>query len=106
MPDTLIAASKNSWPGVNRAGSLDPVKLAEALEGRTYDNYKGKQWWRPCDHQSQQDVFIIKPKKPKAVYDVFRIIGSVSGANQILLRTCVEEGQDPNKPIRSGLLKK
>jgi len=91
---------------VNRAGSLDPVKLAEAIEGRTYDNYKGKQWWRPCDHQSQQDVFIIKSKKAKAKYDVFEIIETVSGKDERLIRTCIEVGQNPNKPIRSGLIKK
>jgi len=97
---------KELLTGVNRAGSMDPVKLAEAIEGRTYDNYKGKQWWRPCDHQSQQDFFVIKSKKPKGEYDVFQIIGTISGADQKLLRTCVEVGQDPNNPIRSGLIKK
>jgi len=97
---------KELLSGVNRAGSLDPVKLAEAIEGRTYDNYKGKQWWRPCDHQSQQDFFVIKSKKPKSEYDVFQVIGTISGADQKLLRTCVEVGQDPNNPIRSGLIKK
>jgi len=70
---------KELLSGFNRAGSLDPVALATAIEGRTYDNYKGEQWWRPCDHQSQQDVFIIKSKKAKAEYDVFEIIATVSG---------------------------
>ena len=97
---------KEMLMGVDRAGSLDPVKLAEAIEGRTYDNYKGPQWWRPCDHQSQQDVFIIKSKKAKAEYDVFQIIETVSGKNERLLRTCIEEGQNPSKPIRSGLIEK
>lgn len=92
--------------GVNRAGSLDPVALAKAIEGRTYDNYKGEQWWRPCDHQSQQDVFILRSKKAKAEYDVFEIIATVSGKGERLLRTCVEVGQNPNAPIRSGLIKK
>ncbi len=97
---------KELLSGVNRAGSLDPLKLAEAIENRTYDNYKGEQWWRPCDHQSQQDYFIIKSKKAKAQYDVFQIIATESGKGQRLLRTCVEEGQEPDKPIRSGLIKK
>ncbi len=92
--------------GVNRAKKLDPVALAEAIEGRTYDNYKGKQWWRPCDHQSQQDWFIVKSKKAKAEYDVFQIVASISGSDQRLMRTCAELGLDPNKPIRSGLIKK
>ncbi len=97
---------KELLTGVIRAGSLDPVALATAIEGRTYDNYKGEQWWRPCDHQSQQDVFIIKSKKAKAEYDVFEIIATVSGKGERLLRTCVEEGQNPNAPIRSGLIQK
>jgi branched-chain amino acid transport system substrate-binding protein len=97
---------KELLSGFNRAGSLDPTALATAIEGRTYDNYKGKQWWRPCDHQSQQDVFIIKSKKAKAEYDVFEIIATVPGEGERLLRTCVEVGQNPNAPIRSGLIKK
>jgi branched-chain amino acid transport system substrate-binding protein len=97
---------KELLSGFNRAGSLDPVALATAIEGRTYDNYKGEQWWRPCDHQSQQDVFIIKSKKAKAEYDVFEIIATVSGKGERLLRTCVELGQNPNAPIRSGLIQK
>jgi branched-chain amino acid transport system substrate-binding protein len=90
---------------VERAGSFDPVGIAEAIEGRTYDNYKGKQWWRPCDHQSQQDVFIIGSKKAKAKYDVFEPIATVSGDNERLIRTCIEVGMNPNKPVRAGLKK-
>lgn len=97
---------KELLSAVNRAGSLDALKIAEAIEGRTYDNYKGKQWWRPCDHQSQQDVFIIKSKKPKSQYDVFQILTTVSGDKERLLRTCTEEGVDPNKPMHTGLIKK
>jgi branched-chain amino acid transport system substrate-binding protein len=97
---------KELLTAVNRAKSLDPEAIAAAIEGRAYDNYKGKQWWRPCDHQSQQDVFIVKSKKGKGEYDVFQIIATVSGDKERLLRTCIEVGQDPNKPIRSGLIKK
>jgi branched-chain amino acid transport system substrate-binding protein len=97
---------KELLSAVNRANSLEAEAIAAAIEGRTYDNYKGKQWWRPCDHQSQQDVFIIKSKKGKGEYDVFEIIATVSGEKERLLRTCTEVGQDPNKPIRSGLIKK
>lgn len=96
---------KELLSAVNRANSMDPVGIAEAIEGRTYDNYKGNQWWRPCDHQSQQDVFIIKSKKASAEYDVFEIIDTVSGKNERLLRTCIELGMNPNKPVRSGLKK-
>ncbi len=97
---------KELLSGANRAGSLDAEKLAEAIENRTYDNYKGEQWWRPCDHQSQQDYFIIKSKKANAKYDVFQIIATESGKGQRLLRSCVEEGQEQDKPLRKGLIKK
>ena len=90
---------------VIRAGKLDPVGMAETIENRSYDNYKGKQWWRPCDHQSQQDVFIVRSKKDTAKYDVFEHVATVSGADERLLRTCVEVGMNPNKPVRSGLKK-
>ncbi len=91
--------------GVNRAGKLAALPLAKALEGRKYDNYKGPQWWRPCDHQSQQDVFILESKPPKKKYDVFKIIDTVSGANEALMRTCVEVGAVKGKPMRVGLKK-
>jgi branched-chain amino acid transport system substrate-binding protein len=97
---------KELLTGILRAGSLDPVALATAIEGRTYDNYKGEQWWRACDHQSQQDVFIIRSKKGKSEYDVFEIIATVSAKGERLLRTCVEVGQNPTAPIRSGLIQK
>ena len=97
---------KELLSGVNRAGSLDPLALATAIEGRTYDNYKGSQWWRPCDHNSQQDWFIIRSKKAKAQYDVFDIIDTVSGSKGKLMRPCAELGLDANKPIRVGLIKR
>ena len=90
---------------ISRAGSQDPVGIAEEIENRSYDNYKGNQWWRPCDHQSQQDVFIVRSKKDTAKYDVFEHVATVSGADERLLRTCVEVGMNPNKPVRGGLKK-
>jgi len=90
---------------IGRAGSQDSVAIAEAIENRKYDNYKGNQWWRPCDHQSQQDVFIVRSKKDTAKYDVFEHVATVSGENERLLRTCVEVGMNPNKPVRTGLKK-
>jgi branched-chain amino acid transport system substrate-binding protein len=96
---------KELLSAVNRAGKLDPEAIAVAIEGRTYDNYKGKQWWRPCDHQSVQDVFIVRSKKSKDQYDVLEIIETISGEGERLVRTCIEVGQNPNQPIRSGLIK-
>ena len=96
---------KEMLMAINRAKSQDPVAIAEAIENRKYDNYKGNQWWRPCDHQSQQDVFIVRSKKDTAKYDVFEHVATVSGENERLLRTCVEVGMNPNKPVRTGLKK-
>ena len=96
---------KEMLMAIIRAKSQDPVAIAEAIEGRNYDNYKGNQWWRPCDHQSQQDVFIVRSKKDTAKYDVFEHVATVSGENERLLRTCVEVGMNPNKPVRTGLKK-
>lgn len=91
--------------GINQAGSLDVLKLAETLEGKTYDTYKGDEWWRPCDHQAQQDVFIVESKQAtgRDKYAVFKFIATISGANQRLLKSCVAEGLNPDKPIRAGL---
>lgn len=59
---------------------IDYNKMAKFLEGRTYDHYKGKQWWRPCDHQSFQDLYMLKFKGPEEAthkYDIGEILGTV-----------------------------
>ena len=79
---------------VERAGSLDPEKIRKQLEGRIYDNYKGKQWWRKCDHQSIQDIYILKgrePKDAKKEWAFFDILGKMD-ADDKLERTCEELG--------------
>jgi branched-chain amino acid transport system substrate-binding protein len=79
---------------VERAGSLDPEKIRKQLEGRSYDNYKGKQWWRKCDHQSMQDWYILKGREPKDVkkeWAFFDVLGKTD-ADEKLERTCEELG--------------
>ncbi|MBW1944862.1 MAG: hypothetical protein JRJ51_18795, partial [Deltaproteobacteria bacterium] len=51
---------------------------------------KTEEYWRPCDHQAIQDVYILKPKKPKAKYDCFDVIEKIGGEE--IVRTCAEQG--------------
>lgn len=75
---------------IERAKALTPDKVAKQIEGREYDNYKGKQWWRACDHQSFQDWFILKGRQAtKGEWGFFDIAGRIA-ANEALERTCDE----------------
>ena len=75
---------------VKRAKSMDPEKIIKALEGHRFQWAKTEEYWRPCDHQGIQDVYILKPKKPKAKYDSFDIIEKIGG--EAIVRTCAEQG--------------
>jgi branched-chain amino acid transport system substrate-binding protein len=73
---------------------VQPDKITALLEARTYDHYKGKQWWRPCDHQSFQDLYILKfkgPEERKGPNDFAEVLGSVSW-DMGIERTCEELG--------------
>jgi len=86
--------AKELLGAVERAGALDPEKIRKQLEGRSYDNYKGKQWWRTCDHQSMQDFYVIKgrePKDAKKEWAFFEVLGKTD-ADEKLERTCEELG--------------
>lgn len=75
---------------IERAKTLEPDKVAKQLEGREYDHYKGKQWWRACDHQSFQDYFILKGRDTtKGEWGFFDVVGKIA-ANENLERTCAE----------------
>jgi branched-chain amino acid transport system substrate-binding protein len=77
---------------VERAKSSEPDRVVAALEGHTYDHYKGKQWIRTCDHQSFQDVYVIKSRQPQqGAWGVFEIVARVE-ADESLERTCKELG--------------
>jgi len=76
------------------AGSTDADKVIAALEALKYDKYKGLQYFRKCDHQSVQSVYIIASKaqaEVKNTYDVFKIVHS-EPAGEGILRTCSELG--------------
>lgn len=79
---------------IERAKTLDTDKVAAAMEGHTYDHYKGKQWIRKCDHQSFQDVYVLKsrgPKDQKDEWNLFDVVATVS-AGENLERSCKELG--------------
>lgn len=73
---------------------LDKNKMTEFLEGRSYDHYKGRQWWRPCDHQSFQDIYMMRfkgPEESQSTYDIGEIIDTVKWDLDIE-RTCQHLG--------------
>lgn len=76
------AGVKELLRAANQAGEypLNPDKLTAVLEASSYDHYKGPEWWRPCDHQSFQDFYIMRFKGPEEVkhkYDIGEILGTV-----------------------------
>ena len=79
---------------VKAAGSTDTDAVVAAMEAMKYDRYKGTQYYRKCDHQSVQSVYIIE-SKPEAKmdneYDVFEVVHTES-ADEAMLRTCSELG--------------
>jgi len=80
--------------GVKKAGSSDTDKVIAALEDLKYDKYKGQQYFRKCDHQSVQSVYIIESKPQAEVkdqFDVFNVV-HVDEADEAKLRTCSELG--------------
>ena len=43
-----------------KAGTIEPKAWARAMAGMRYDTYKGQQWYRECDGQSIQPMFIVR----------------------------------------------
>ena len=79
--------------GAKAAGTLDTDKVFEAVEALKYDYYKGPEYYRKCDHQAVQSVFIIesKSKPEKGPSDVFNVIATDEPSEKNL-RTCEELG--------------
>jgi branched-chain amino acid transport system substrate-binding protein len=79
--------------GLAKAANSDAVASA-LLANPTYNHYKGKQWWRTCDHKAFQDLWIVKGReraKMKGDWDFIDIVQKV-GASESLDRTCAEKG--------------
>lgn len=83
---------KSLLMAVRNANSTDTEKVVDALASLKYDTYKGEQYYRGCDHQSVQSVFVVtsKPKvaNPDDVFDVLQIVAP----SEAMLRTCTELG--------------
>jgi branched-chain amino acid transport system substrate-binding protein len=86
---------------VARAGAMDTKKVILKLEGYEYDHYKGKQWFRPWDHRSMQDIFIIRSKGAKertGEWDLFKPLHTVKAKDQ-LERSPEEMGFKDKSPL-------
>ncbi len=78
---------------MRQAGTTDTEKVSDVLQNLKYDFYKGAEYYRACDHQAVQSVFIIgsKSKDMSTTADVFDVLETVA-ADQVPLKTCAEEG--------------
>ncbi|MBI1957500.1 MAG: ABC transporter substrate-binding protein [Candidatus Niyogibacteria bacterium] len=73
MEFLLAAQAQGKYP-------IDHDAFTRFLEGRSYDHYKGSQWWRPCDHQSFQNLYVLRfkgPEESKHKYDIGEILSTV-----------------------------
>ena len=81
--------------GAQLAKSTDSDAVANALrKNPTYDHFKGKQWWRPCDNKSFQDMWIVRGRGPgqtKGDWGYLDIVAKVP-ASEEHDRTCAEKG--------------
>ncbi|MDR5710262.1 MAG: ABC transporter substrate-binding protein [Armatimonadota bacterium] len=69
---------------VQRTGTTDSDRVAKAMEGRRYAHYKDTQYWRACDHQSVQTIFLLRGReRPRGPYGLFDIIATVEGERVI-----------------------
>src|SRR5438093_13283136 len=81
--------------GVTLAKTVNSDAVAAALIANpVYNHYKGKQWWRACDHKAFQDLWIVKGRersKMKGEWDLVDIVQKVA-ASEELDRSCKEKG--------------
>jgi branched-chain amino acid transport system substrate-binding protein len=69
---------------VQRTGTTDSDRVAKAMEGRRYAHYKDTQYWRVCDHQSVQTIFLLRGReRPRGPYGLFDIVATVDGERVI-----------------------
>ncbi|WP_237478320.1 ABC transporter substrate-binding protein [Lichenibacterium dinghuense] len=78
---------------VKAAGTADTERVVDALQALRYDFYKGPEYYRACDHQAVQSVFIItsKSKDMASPEDVFSVL-STEAPDELHLRSCAELG--------------
>ncbi|MFO1114263.1 MAG: ABC transporter substrate-binding protein [Beijerinckiaceae bacterium] len=79
---------------VKAAGKTDTDAVIAAFEQVKLDTHKGPEYYRKCDHQAVQPVFVVESKpqaQMKNEFDVFNIVSVEQGA-EANLRTCQELG--------------
>ena len=83
------AGVKTLLMGAKAAGTLDTDKVIAAVEALKYDYYKGPEYYRKCDHQAVQSIFIIESKSApqNGDADVFNVVATEE-PNEKNLRTC------------------
>lgn len=87
---TSYSAIRNLLTATQKVGAIDQDKIVEALEGLEYDNYKGKEWLRPCTHQSFQDFYVLQSRaQPVGEWGYFEIVNH-STWDEVDERTCQE----------------
>lgn len=87
-------AVRSLLAAVKAAGTTDTNKVVDTLAALKYDYAKGPEYYRACDHQAVQSVFVIESKKKsemKGSADFFKILASDPGS-EADLRSCQELG--------------
>ncbi|NIM97733.1 MAG: ABC transporter substrate-binding protein [candidate division Zixibacteria bacterium] len=87
---TLYATTMSLLECIDTAGSTEPIKVVEALEGYEYDGLTGRESWRACDHQCLKPYYTIQCKGPqdmKHKEDYGDIIGS-----SVNYQSCEDKG--------------
>lgn len=69
--------------GIEKAGSIDADKLRPALETIAIDSVKGKVQMRACDHQGEQQGFMVRVEKADGFKNPIPKVISVFPADQI-----------------------
>jgi branched-chain amino acid transport system substrate-binding protein len=63
--------------GIEKAGSIEAAKVRAALEGLKVDSVKGPLVIRACDHQAEQQGFVVKVvKKPGMEHPIPEVIAT------------------------------
>jgi branched-chain amino acid transport system substrate-binding protein len=63
--------------GIEKAASIDAAKVRTALEGLAVDSVKGPIVMRACDHQAEEQGFVVKVvKKPGMEHPVPEVIAT------------------------------
>lgn len=67
--------------GIEKAGSIEAAKLRAGLEGLVVDSIKGPVLMRACDHQGEQQGFMVKVVKRDGMeYPVPEVIATYPGS--------------------------